>query len=638
MSLIRQLWLAIGALMALAFGVSFVVSTLSAKHYLEEQLYLKNLDNAGSLALSISHMSRDPVTVELQLAAQFDTGHYQVIRLVGPSGEVMVERQAEADVEGAPGWFMRLIPIEAEAGVASVMDGWKLYGTLTVESQTRYAYAALWSGTLQLLGWFLAAAMLSGVLGSLMLKRITRPLGDVVAQAEAIGGRRFVTTHEPRTLEFRTVVRAMNSLAARVKGMLAEESRRLEVLRHEIQHDPLTGLLAREPFLSQLESLMQREDASASGGMLIVRVAPLAQLNTVLGREGTDQLLKDVAKVMSLTLVEHPDAVIGRLNGADFAVIAPQESHPAGLAQLVQTSLASMAAEQPIASMIHFPVGGTSYAPGETITDVLARVDGALAQAEQLEADEPVLAESHGVGPHVISLAAWRESLGHVFEQSAVKLASYPVVDAAGSVLHLESPVRILIEDQWHGAGIIMPWVARLGWQGRLDAEVVRCAIETLQTSHDDLCINVSAESIAEPAFRAALIEQLQQVPTLACRLWIDVPEAGALRHLDAFRSLCIALQPLGCKIGLEHVGKHFARIGELHDIGLDYLKVDVSLIRDIHLNTGNQAFLRGLCMVAHAIGLQAIAEGVMHANEINMLFTLGMDGVTGPGVRQQGA
>ena len=54
---------------------------------------------------------------------------------------------------------------------------------------------------------------------------------EIVKQAEAIGERRFVTIAEPATREFRRIVRAMNSLSARVRTMLEEETERLEKLR-----------------------------------------------------------------------------------------------------------------------------------------------------------------------------------------------------------------------------------------------------------------------------------------------------------------------------------------------------------------------------------------------------------------------
>jgi EAL domain-containing protein (putative c-di-GMP-specific phosphodiesterase class I) len=38
--------------------------------------------------------------------------------------------------------------------------------------------------------------------------------------------------------------------------------------------------------------------------------------------------------------------------------------------------------------------------------------------------------------------------------------------------------------------------------------------------------------------------------------------------------------------------------------------------------------------MVVHSIGLQAIAEGVNTEHEIQSLKEIGIDGVTGPGIR----
>jgi hypothetical protein len=86
MPLIRQLWLAISLLMAIAFVGSFIVSSMSAKSYLQEQLRMKNIDNANSLALSLSSSGDDLVTIELMLNAQYDSGHYRFIRFTDPTG------------------------------------------------------------------------------------------------------------------------------------------------------------------------------------------------------------------------------------------------------------------------------------------------------------------------------------------------------------------------------------------------------------------------------------------------------------------------------------------------------------------------------------------------------------------------
>ncbi|MBV2234924.1 MAG: EAL domain-containing protein, partial [Sterolibacterium sp.] len=117
--------------------------------------------------------------------------------------------------------------------------------------------------------------------------------------------------------------------------------------------------------------------------------------------------------------------------------------------------------------------------------------------------------------------------------------------------------------------------------------------------------------------------------------LWIEVPEYGAFRNFDAFASFCNSLAPLGCKIGIEHFGRHFGEIAKLAELGLDYLKVDSSYIRDIQDNNGNQSFLKGLCQMAHTVGILVIAEGVMQDAERDTLVAIGFDGITGQAVRR---
>lgn len=95
----------------------------------------------------------------------------------------------------------------------------------------------------------------------------------------------------------------------------------------------------------------------------------------------------------------------------------------------------------------------------------------------------------------------------------------------------------------------------------------------------------------------------------------------------------CDTLKPLGCTIGLEHAGSHICHIGELHDVGLDYLKIDSAIIRDIDHSPGNQTFLRGLCTIAHTMGMMTIAEGVLNQEEAACLKELGFKGMTGPGI-----
>jgi EAL domain-containing protein (putative c-di-GMP-specific phosphodiesterase class I) len=181
-----------------------------------------------------------------------------------------------------------------------------------------------------------------------------------------------------------------------------------------------------------------------------------------------------------------------------------------------------------------------------------------------------------------------------------------------------------------------MPMASRLSLTTELDLAAARLALDRIAAGASAVAVNLSGESILAPHFRTRLQLLIAARKELAPQLWLEVSEIGAFQHFDAFQTFCNTLRPLGCHLGIEHFGRQFSEIGKLHDIGLNYIKVDASFIRSINIQNGNQAFLKGLCSIAHSIGLTVIAEGVQSAEELAALPELGFDGATGPAVPKE--
>ena len=72
-----------------------------------------------------------------------------------------------------------------------------------------------------------------------------------------------------------------------------------------------------------------------------------------------------------------------------------------------------------------------------------------------------------------------------------------------------------------------------------------------------------------------------------------------------------------------------------MHDLGLDFLKVDSSFIRGLQHSADNQVFLKSLVVAARNMGMQVFAEGLIDRAELAALETAGFDGVAGPAVKE---
>lgn len=630
MSLITKLWLSIAVVLLLAFGGSLIVGLSTSRHYIEQEVRIKNEDNANALALSMSQLDKDPVNIELLLSAQFDTGHYQRIELRDPQGNLILRREASPFIGDVPAWFVNLARITVPAGNAVVQDNWRQYGTLTLQSQHSYAYRSLWRSSQQLVTWFAFAALISMLIAWLLVLQVRRPLSAVIAQANDIGNRRFTTSPEPKTRELRDLVMAMNRLSGSVRQMLTRESAQLEELRRKLQQDETTGIANRAYFMTRLEYMLESDEELHHGCLALVRVTDLEGLNEGMGRPETDRLLHDLATTLHQFALEYPGSQAGRLNGSDFALLVPNDLSSDDVADQLKRRLHPIADRQPV--LLNLPIGIVDISRHESRDVLLSRLDGELAKAERRGGRTVWVADQKANHLLFSTHAEWRSALETALAHG-VQLASYPVMDANGNLLHDECPSRLWLAGEWRPAGVYLGWISRFGMDDALDLASITSALHCLEKSETPLALNLSSRAISSTGFRQRLIELLRAYPREAKRLWLELPESVAIHHMEDFKSLCHDLRRFECRIGLEHVGQQFTRLADLQDSGLSYLKFDTSLTRGVDHQPAQQTLLRGMATLSHSLGILAIAEGVSTPEEHRVLIELGMDGVTGTAV-----
>jgi len=637
MSLIKQLWLAILFTVTLVSGGSFILSTLSSKYYLEQQLQMKNIDNATSLALSMSQMQKDPTTLDLLISAQFDSGHYRYIGLFDPNGKLMSERVNANSQTKAPAWFMKLIPINVQPGVADVQNGWSQYGSLTLESDANFAYDKLWDATLLIALWALLIGLLACYAGGQILRKILSPLKDVVNQAKAIGEHRFITIDEPKTNEFRAVVHAMNRLSSRIKKTVSEESARLEQLRYQANFDHVTGLMNHDYFVNKVDAGISHEEYFHEGVLIVSRLSNLAAIDQMLGYQETNALLRRIGGALENECKNHPSLLAGRLSGTDFAVFSNQPIDGYMLGNQIKNLLEKVSDTEQASLNGNFLTVSTQVTKSDMARKLITLAHSVLDEISTNNSNTLHLINQSDITKYQNDdQDEWQDLLTSALDNRRIKLEHYPVINQAGELIHNESPVRLqLVPDgKWYCAGEFITWATQLKMMNRVDELVLETAIDLLAKGAEPIGLNISVYAICNPAFIERIMNLIKQNIAVANRLYFEIPEHGAFDHLIEFRSFCSQLKALGCKIGIEHVGSRISRLGELHDVGLDYIKIDVSVIRGIDTNEANKTLLRGLCMIAHSIGVLAIAEGVQTDDESVTLKQIGIDGMTGPGIK----
>ena len=632
MSLHKHLWFLVIVIMCMAFGGSLIISTSSSLGHLEKQLQLSNIVHADTLALSLLRQTIDPATLRNIIEEHFASGDYRYIKITTASDEVLIEKNNHQVSTETPQWFTRLFALHVEPATVRLDGDLHSSATLTLQLKTDRASREMWHSVQLLFLYFFTTALLCGLVGNRFLQAILQPLRSAVKQAEAIGQRRFITIELPYTQEFHILAKSMNTLSKRVKSLLSEEALRLDQLRQDVEIDKVTKLLTRAPFLSRLESTIKNDDAASAGTFMILRIEHLNELNGSEGRDVVDTLLARFSALLIGMTQRYKQAYCGRLNGSDLAMVVPGHERPGQLATEINQIFLWIAKDMQLDGKVIIPSAAGRYFAGETCPGLLSRIDNLLTQAENKGGSAIMVTEEAQDGlPGQIE--QWRQCLDQAFSQQQFSLASHLVSNLKGKVLHIECPVRLNLEkNKSLTAGQFLPWLNRLGWSARLDIIVLELAIEALNKgSKHAICINLSSQMLKDATVMSQIVARINENKMLAKRLWLEINEYGAYSHLREFKDFCQQLKPSGCHIGIEHIGPGVLIIKELHDVGIDYIKIDSALIRNIHNNLSSQIFVRGLCATIHSIGLIAIAEGVEQQEEWSTVKKMGIDAGTGP-------
>lgn len=630
MSLIRQIWSLLLGTVVIAFVGSFFVWMASSRIYLETQLALKNSDNAQALALTLSQQHGDAALMELAVAAQFDTGYYRSIRLTGAGGKLLIDRSAvdETSDRYVPGWFVKLTPISSAPGVAQVSDGWRSLGTLEVVSHSSFAHIQLWNGSLQTGLLLLIVGVIAGGLGTWGVRRLQRPLKATAEQAQSLMERRFITVKEPKVPELAQLTRAMNAVVERLRAVFDEQAAQVEALRVQAYCDPLTGLSQRRHFLSQFSAELSRPEGAGTGVLLLARVMHLGDLNRDLGHARTDRLLQAMGQTLTTALKAGGGEAIGRLNGSDFSLSLPPggalRDQAEDVAQRLRQACAAVAGEAAIV------VAGVSWQRGVKVHEVLSAADEALARAESRGAYSVEVFEGE-VGHRALhGEDEWRRRISMAVAERRGQLARLGVSARDGQLIHYESPLSLQIDLQ-HGfdaAAHWMPLALRTGLMPAVDELAVRLALEQIASDGLPRCIDLSPASLADSGYVPRLRSQLTAAPRAATKLWLAVSESAAVERFELVRELCKQLRPFGVQVGLDHAGERLARIGNLVELGLDFIKLDAAVTEGVSTDAARAAHIRGIASMAHGLGLKVYAEDVASEEDAKALWACGADGM----------
>lgn len=649
MSLLNRLLISVSVVIMCVLIGTVALSVNSARSYLLDQLLVNTENTATSMALTLSQPSNQSAsTRELLLSALYDSGQFSLVRLEDPRGNVLFLRDEPVPVTTrVPEWFRAIAGIEAPVSVRQVSSGWEQSGQLSLKLDATYAYEALWSGAVKVLilvllaglGWALFAVALMRWFKKILAAEIQRNL--TVSSSPDQG--QIAPASTTSLAELDVVGTLVSDFRERVQATEYELNERLESLNLELNSDEVTGLPNRRYFINALRASLMVDTADAHkkklGHVLIIRFRDLAELSRSATRSEVDDWLKGVATALSNDLSEYqiPEAIIGRLNGSDFAVLLPGVSGPVAtrIAQQLRQRVSMYPSPVRYKPVLRWAIALADYLPGQDVGSVLARLDYRLMRAESAGSVGAIEYSSQADVADSLAQGGeqWRGLLASALDQDRLEVSVEKHIYANGRQLTLYEAYLQLRENNsgqnLMSAYLFMPPAARVGLAGACDLRSIRLGLEQLRPRSDgDLVVRVSGASLLDSDFLDGLRRLFATLsPTdmaVLQRLILEIDAQNLIMCAAQTRELCRLASEFSVRVGIRRLGQRPDALMVLHMAKFHYVKLGGEFIKHLATSLGAGHFVSAVIDTAHALGVRVYIEDVNDSQTLSMLRSKG--------------
>ncbi|MBK5110487.1 MAG: EAL domain-containing protein [Thermoleophilia bacterium] len=446
------------------------------------------------------------------------------------------------------------------------------------------------------------------------------------------------------TAQDASFLRAISS----VLGNAIERHRADDLLRHRLEHDPLTGLPNRELFTKHLNSAMEKARARGGlTGLLFLDVDHFKVINDGIGHHAGDELLRKLSEVLTAGVREGD--TVARFGGDEFSVVLAKVKDREDATEAATRLLEDIS--RPIfiegsERYITASVGVALYSPGsggaKTAEDLIREADAAMYRAKEL-GREQIQVYGRPIRDRAIRRLEVERELHVALDNRQLTVVYQPVVSLrTGRISAFEALVRwnhpekgllrpaefVPIAESTDLITQIDSWVlgeaarqAGLWNRERTDGSVITVSA------------NASARQIANPRLPGLVADLLEEHHLLPEYIALEITETvlvDSTTNSEISRVLD-QLDRLGIRLALDDFGTGFSSLAYLSEFPLYGIKIDRAFVRRlVRGDPKGSAIANAMVHIGRALSLVVIAEAVTEESDLDKVRELGCHAAQG--------
>ncbi len=202
-------------------------------------------------------------------------------------------------------------------------------------------------------------------------------------------------------------------------------------------------------------------------------------------------------------------------------------------------------------------------------------------------------------------------------------IAFQPIVGKDGVIFGYEALLRS-DEPTLPHPGAVIGAAERLDRLTELGRRIRALAAKAFEAMGDDklLFVNLHPADLLDPA----LVAPEMPLTQIARRVVLEITERAAIDDIKDVRARIGALRTMGYRIAVDDLGAGYAGLASFATLEPEFVKFDMSLIRDVHTSTIRRKLIGAMTTLCRDMGMRVVAEGIEVVEERDTVLDLGVE------------
>jgi PAS domain S-box-containing protein/diguanylate cyclase (GGDEF)-like protein len=225
----------------------------------------------------------------------------------------------------------------------------------------------------------------------------------------------------------------------------------------------------------------------------------------------------------------------------------------------------------------------------------------------------------------------WTSKLKSAIDDGRIVAYFQPIVASGESVAtKYEALARLIGEDgRVHSPFAFLDIAKKTKLYYHITKAVFIQALDFVQTTGHTVSVNLSVDDILNTETISFIRERMYGSP-MRSKVVFEIVESEGIESFEPVRQFIAEMKALGCKIAIDDFGTGYSNFEYLMKLDADYIKIDGSMIKNIHRNENARSVVETIVAFAQKNSMLTIAEFVADEEISCACIALGIDFLQG--------